>query len=79
MPGVIDRQNRARAGRDALGKSIGIEIQSIGRNVGKYRARALVENAIRRGRESQRRGDGLVAGLQASRERGSMQGRGARN
>ena len=78
MPGVIDRQNGARVGRDALGQAIGIEIQSIGRNVGEHRARALVEHTIRRGCEGERRSDRLIARFQAGRERGSMQGGGDR-
>ena len=54
MPGIVDRQNGARVLRDALGEAVWIEIESIGRNIGKNRARSLIEHTIRGGRESER-------------------------
>ncbi len=47
VPGVVDRQNGARPWRDALGESIGIEVQGIGGNVGKDRTRSLIEHTVR--------------------------------
>src|SRR5713226_9839554 len=77
VPGIVDGQNSARICSDALGESIGIEVQSIGGNIGKNRARSLVEHAVRSRGKRQGRGDRFITRLQASREHRSMQGCGA--
>src|SRR5258708_38339178 len=76
MPGIIDRQNRAGVGCDALRDSIRIEDQRVGRNISKDRTRSLVKHAVRSRGKRQRRSNRLIARLQASRERRSVEGRG---
>src|SRR5260370_38761177 len=77
MPGIIDRQNRAGVGCDALRDSIRIEVQRVGGDISKDRTRSLVEHAVRSRVKRQRRGKRLIAGLQTGRERLSAPCRGA--
>src|SRR5258708_6335036 len=76
VPGIVDGQNSTGVGSDALRDPIGIEVQRVGRNISKDRTRSLVEDAVRSRGKSQRRSNRLIARLQASRERRSVQGRG---
>src|SRR5580692_3643870 len=73
MPGIVDGKNRLRPRGDFLFNLLGIEIERIPADIREHRSSALIQNAIRRRRESHGGGYRFVASSKSSRKRCRMQ------
>ena len=74
----VHRDDRPGARRDRCLDGGGIHVQRVRVDVGEDRRRALVEEAVSRRREGERRGDRLVAGLESGEHAQQVQTGGAR-
>ena len=72
----VDCHDRPCATRDGCFEGVGIEVEGLGRYVGKDGLRPHVLRAVRGRHPGERRHDHFVVGLQAERERGEVQRRG---
>jgi len=78
MPGIVDGKNRLGLRSNFGLHLLWIQIQRVARNIGKHRACALVQHAIRSRAKRHRRGNGLVPPPQSSGKRGAVQRRRSR-
>ena len=78
MAGVVDRQDRARAGRDRGFHPSGIDVERVRLDVGEHGACADVLDHVGRRGEGHRRGDHLVARPDLQRDERGVERGGAR-